>query len=81
MCRGLVTLQILFGYRFRVLSRDRFDRIDQTFFSRRIQRAYDFRQRMFPEPFYRLVHGEADGLPGIFIDRYGDTVCIQVRKF
>ena len=32
---------------------------------------------LYPEPFYRLVHAEGDGLPGVVIDRFGDTLVVQ----
>ena len=32
------------------------------------------RDRLYPEPYYRLVYGESDGLPGLVVDRYGDTL-------
>ena len=32
---------------------------------------------LFDAPFYRLIHAEADGLPGVVIDRFGDTLVIQ----
>jgi 23S rRNA (cytosine1962-C5)-methyltransferase len=61
----------------RVLDRDVTAQIDATWFSTRIARALSLRARLYPEPFYRLVHAEADGLPGIVIDRFGDTAVIQ----
>ena len=35
------------------------------------------RARLYDQPFYRLVHAEADGLPGVVIDRFGDTCVVQ----
>ncbi len=43
----------------------------------RLARALSLRARLFPAPFYRLVHAEADGLPGVVIDRFGDVAVIQ----
>jgi 23S rRNA (cytosine1962-C5)-methyltransferase len=43
----------------------------------RLQRALGLRQALYAEPHYRLVHGDADGLPGLVIDRFGDTLVIQ----
>lgn len=52
--------------------------LDASFFERRIERAYQLRQKMdFAEPLYRLVWSEADGLPGVIIDRYGDCFVLQ----
>ncbi len=50
---------------------------DQAWFASRIGRALDLRERLFDAPFYRLIHAEADGLPGVIIDRFGDTAVIQ----
>ena len=46
-------------------------RIDRAWLRRRIARAEGLRRRLFEQPHYRLVHAEADGLPGVVIDRYG----------
>ena len=43
----------------------------------RLVRALVHRERLFAEPFYRLVHAEADGLPGVVIDRFGDVAVLQ----
>lgn len=50
---------------------------DGAFFTDRFARAVSLRERMFAEPFYRLIHAEADGLPGLIVDRYGDAVVVQ----
>ena len=50
---------------------------DIDFFSGRFARALALRDRLFTKPFYRLVHAEADGLPGLIVDRYGDAVVVQ----
>ena len=53
--------------------------IDAAFFARRIRRADDFRKRFFPkERSYRVVFSEADGLPGLVVDRYEDDLVLQV---
>jgi 23S rRNA (cytosine1962-C5)-methyltransferase len=39
--------------------------------------ALSLRERLYREPFYRLVYGESDGLPGLVLDRYGDVVVAQ----
>ncbi|MDZ7589177.1 MAG: class I SAM-dependent methyltransferase [Rubrivivax sp.] len=54
------------------------ERIDRAFFERRVQRAVALRQRLaLPSTGVRLVHGEADGLPGLVVDRYADTLSAQ----
>lgn len=61
----------------RVLELDTGAIIDRAWLTARITRALALRERLFPAPFYRLVHAEADGLPGVVIDRFGDTCVIQ----
>jgi 23S rRNA (cytosine1962-C5)-methyltransferase len=51
--------------------------IDADWFARRIEAALALRARLYPTPHYRLIHGEADGLPGLVVDRYGDVLCAQ----
>ncbi|NKB54728.1 MAG: methyltransferase [Alphaproteobacteria bacterium] len=53
--------------------------VDGAFFADRLGRALALRNRLFGEPFYRLVHAEADGLPGLVIDRYGDAAVLQLN--
>ena len=56
--------------------------IDQDFFIGRLRQAQTFREQVRGESAtrsaYRVVHGEADGLPGLIVDRYGDAVVMQV---
>jgi 23S rRNA (cytosine1962-C5)-methyltransferase len=61
----------------RLIDRSADVELDTAFFSDRIARAVALRDRLFAEPYYRLIHAEADGLPGLIVDRYGDTVVIQ----
>ncbi len=61
----------------RVLTLDLTARIDQAWFAARLRRALDLRARLFDAPYYRLVHAEADGLPGVVIDRFGDVAVVQ----
>jgi 23S rRNA (cytosine1962-C5)-methyltransferase len=52
--------------------------LDAEFFDRRLRRALALRESMtFPEPVYRLAWSEADGLPGVVIDRYGECFVLQ----
>jgi 23S rRNA (cytosine1962-C5)-methyltransferase len=54
------------------------ERIDADFFVRRVQRAVALRARLpIDSDGMRLVHGEADGLPGLVVDRYAHTLCAQ----
>lgn len=52
--------------------------LNTDFFIARIQRAFDLRKQLFSKPFYRLVYGESDGLPGLVIDRFDDVLVIQI---
>jgi len=61
----------------RMLDRDTGAEVDQAWFATRIARALRLRERLYDTPYYRLIHAEADGLPGIVIDRFGDAVVIQ----
>jgi 23S rRNA (cytosine1962-C5)-methyltransferase len=62
----------------RVLTRGR-DAIDTDFFARRIERALRLRAAVMPgAQALRLVYGEADLLPGLVVDRYGDWISIQI---
>ncbi|HOB95330.1 MAG TPA: class I SAM-dependent methyltransferase [Aquabacterium sp.] len=64
--------------RVRAWSFDEAERIDAAFFSRRLQQAIALRGRLgIASDGVRLVHGEADGLPGLVVDRYGDVLSVQ----
>ena len=51
---------------------------DVAWFVARIRAALKLRERLYAEPYYRLVYGESDGLPGLVIDRYGSGVVVQI---
>ena len=61
----------------RVLDTDPDAQLDHAWFVTKIARALKLREQLFDAPFYRLIHAEADGLPGVVIDRFGDTCVIQ----
>ncbi|MCK0143536.1 class I SAM-dependent rRNA methyltransferase [Aliiroseovarius sp. F20344] len=61
----------------RILDRAPDVQIDSAWFEQKLQAALDHRTRLYDKPFYRLVHAEADGLPGVIIDRFGDAAVIQ----
>ncbi|HET7593904.1 MAG TPA: class I SAM-dependent rRNA methyltransferase [Stellaceae bacterium] len=63
----------------RLLHRDAKQRIDRDFFAARLENALTLRRRLYNEPHYRLVHAEADGLPGIAADRFGDVLVAQLN--
>lgn len=61
----------------RMLDRNPEAVINQAWFEARFAKALAMRERLYEAPFYRLVHAEADGLPGVVIDRFGDTCVVQ----
>ncbi|TVP71859.1 MAG: class I SAM-dependent rRNA methyltransferase [Rhodobacteraceae bacterium] len=61
----------------RMLDRDPATVIDQGWTATRLRHALAHRDRLHDAPYYRLIHAEADGLPGVVIDRFGDAAVIQ----
>ena len=61
----------------RLLTRDAEEAIDTVFFHRRVAKALALREKLYDAPYYRLIHAEADGLPGTIVDRYGDVLVVQ----
>lgn len=51
---------------------------DREFFTRRLKSALDLRDRLFNTPFYRLVYGESDFLPGLIVDRFDSLFSVQI---
>jgi 23S rRNA (cytosine1962-C5)-methyltransferase len=62
----------------RLLADDCDAAIDRDFFSARLIRALALRNAVYNKPFYRLFHAEGDGVPGLVIDRFGDTLTLQI---
>ena len=63
----------------RVLSRRAADSINADFLAARLTAAVALRDTLFDAPYYRLIHSEADGLPGLIVDRYGDVLAVQTN--
>ena len=63
----------------RVLSTNPEAKVDALFIGRRLTQAAALRDRLIGVPYYRLIHAEADGLPGVIIDRFGDAFVVQVN--
>jgi 23S rRNA (cytosine1962-C5)-methyltransferase len=61
----------------RIVGRDPGYPLDASLIVHRLRVALALRERLYREPFYRLVYGESDGLPGLVLDRYGDVVVAQ----
>ena len=74
---GLVTVNPGSRIFCRILDRDPAAELDQAWFETRIRRALELRETVFDAPFYRLIHAESDGLPGVVVDRFGDTCVVQ----
>ncbi|MGA9024863.1 MAG: class I SAM-dependent rRNA methyltransferase [Steroidobacteraceae bacterium] len=52
---------------------------DAGWFAARIRHALALRDRLYAAPYYRLVYGESDGLPGLVIDRFGSACVVQIN--
>ncbi len=74
---GLVTVNPASKIVARMLDFDPMAVVDGAWLTARLARALALRERLFDAPFYRLVHAEADGLPGVVIDRFGEAAVIQ----
>jgi 23S rRNA (cytosine1962-C5)-methyltransferase len=51
---------------------------DAAWLENRMRIALALREQLYKEPYYRLIYGESDGLPGLVVDRYGDTAVVQI---
>jgi 23S rRNA (cytosine1962-C5)-methyltransferase len=63
----------------RLIGRKPSQKVGSKLFNDRISNALAFREQLFPDnPFYRLIFGESDGLPGLVIDRFGPVLSVQI---
>lgn len=62
----------------RLLSRKPNAKLGGNFFKERINTALLLRERLYQRPYYRLIFGESDGIPGLVIDRFGDVFSLQI---
>ena len=62
----------------RLVSRDIEHPLSPSLLVHRLNVALSLRERVYERPFYRLVYGEGDGLPGLIVDRYGDLCVVQI---
>ncbi|MEX3315637.1 RSP_2647 family RNA methyltransferase [Sulfitobacter sp. PS-8MA] len=74
---GLVAVNAASKIIARMIDQDPNAEVNQAWFETHIARALALRSQLYDQPYYRLVHAEADGLPGVIIDRFGDTCVIQ----
>jgi len=61
----------------RLISRDH--PLDKSLLVHRINIALALRERLFAEPYYRLIYGDSDGLSGLVVDRFGDYLVVQIN--
>ena len=64
----------------RILSTDKSVEIDRAFFERRIREAWSYRKVVERENLSncRIIYGDADGLPGLVVDKYNDVLSVQM---
>jgi len=63
---------------FRILTDQKDQDIDESFFEKRFTKAMDWREETYPGcKAYRWIFGESDELPGLIVDRYGDYISVQ----
>ena len=78
---GLLSLQS--KIRIRLLSRNANDRFDDMFWKRRITYAWNYRKTVMRDDMSccRLIFGEADGFPGLTVDRFSDLIAVQCLSY
>lgn len=76
---GLVTFNPHSLIAARVLTANPEATVDALFLGRRLAQAAALRDRLIGVPYYRLIHAEVDGLPGVIVDRFGDALVVQVN--
>ncbi|HEY4974187.1 MAG TPA: RlmI/RlmK family 23S rRNA methyltransferase, partial [Steroidobacteraceae bacterium] len=87
MARVLSERDLFLGYAYvnphalicaRILSRSLVNPPDRSWLQHRLKVALALRERIYSAPYYRVVFGESDGLPGLVLDRYGDVLVGQI---
>ncbi|MDQ2971820.1 MAG: class I SAM-dependent rRNA methyltransferase, partial [Pseudomonadota bacterium] len=61
----------------RLMSRGLDRALDASLLMHRLKMALALRERLYPDPYYRLLYGESDGVPGLTLDRYDDVIVAQ----
>ncbi|MFQ6552432.1 RSP_2647 family RNA methyltransferase [Aestuariibius insulae] len=74
---GLVAVNPQSKITARLLDRDPEAVVDRVWLVARLERSLSLRRHLYDAPYYRLVHAEADGLPGVVIDRFGALCVVQ----
>ena len=80
---GTGLLSLTSKIRIRILSNNANDRFDEAFWRRRIQYAWNYRKIVMGEDASccRLIFGEADGFPGLTVDRFSDLLSVQCLSY
>lgn len=65
----------------RIVSRDTQYTLDKSLLVHRINIARGLRDRLYSDPFYRLVYGDSDWLPGLVVDRFDDYLVVQISTW
>ncbi|ACE84319.1 putative lipoprotein [Cellvibrio japonicus Ueda107] len=64
----------------RLVNRDPSHPLDKSLLVHRIKQALSLRELAFAEPYYRLIYGDSDLLPGLVVDRFGDYLVVQIAS-
>lgn len=64
----------------RIINRDPEHPLDKSLLVHRINQAQALRDALFPGPYYRLIYGDSDLLPGLVVDRFGDYLIVQTAS-
>ncbi len=62
----------------RLFTKNRHEHLDLAFLTKKMQTALTLRQHLYSKPFYRLIFGESDGLPGLVVDRFDSVLALQI---
>ncbi|MFZ5946234.1 MAG: class I SAM-dependent rRNA methyltransferase [Bacillota bacterium] len=65
----------------RLMTRNRDEKIDKEFFSRRITRAWEYRKKVMDTTSCRVIYGEADEIPGLIVDKFNDYLSLQTLTY
>jgi 23S rRNA (cytosine1962-C5)-methyltransferase len=64
----------------RIINRDENHPLNKSLLVHRFKQALGLRELTFSEPYYRLVYGDSDLLPGLVVDRFGDYLVVQIAS-
>lgn len=73
--RGSFNAHCLIAGRF--FTQNPLEQIDVEWLNLKIKNALLLREELIPTPYYRLIHADADGLPGLIVDRFGESIVVQ----